>query len=321
MMPSRTGTHVNTLYFPFYVPPVTGGDFVNVDHIKGLNNLGFDAKALYLQSDLGYLQFQVPVANGAGVRFKPDDIVVVGEIHKQLFDQLRTLDCVKVLHNQAPYYTFFGFDTVQQLNEYPLSHVITSSHFAKAKLIDMGVTKPIWCVRPFIPSFFAPGTKRLQIAFTPNKRPHESSYVMGLFKSKFPEFANVPWLSLTGMPRGSCAQIMAQSAIYAAFPLLEGLGLMTLEAMASGCHVVGYTGSGGTEYSTSGNGFWIDEGRHETFVLKLKACCDMVRDKLPAPNIDLGMETARGYSQAHFEAQLQACYLDIMGPRANQFRK
>jgi len=44
-----------------------------------------------------------------------------------------------------------------------------------------------------------------------------------------------------------CAKVMAQSAIYGAFPLLEGLGLMSLEAMTSGCHVVGYVGGGEIE--------------------------------------------------------------------------
>jgi glycosyltransferase involved in cell wall biosynthesis len=309
---------MSTLYFPFYVPPVTGGDFVVIDHIKGLNKLGFDAKALYLQSDLGYLQFQVPVVSRA--QLKSNDIVVVGEVHKQLFEQLRAIDCIKVLHNQNPYYTFYSFDTVQQVNDYPLTHIIAPSRFTKAKLAEMGITKPVCCVQPFIPSYFAPGTKKLQIAFSPNKRFSESNYVMGRFKSRYPEFANVPWASLTRMTRQDCAKIMSQSAIYAAFPLLEGLGLMGLEAMASGCQVVGYTGGGGAEYSTSSNGFWIDEGDHETFVLELKRCCDIARAGALAPHIERGLETARVYSEETFEAQLQDCYLNIMGSLADNFR-
>jgi len=311
---------LNTLYFPFYVPPVTGGDYVAIDHIVGLNMLGFDARALYLQSDSGYLKFPVPVVR-APVRLNSNDIVVVGEVHKQLFEQLRGLDCVKVLHNQNPYYTFLGFDTVQQLNAYPLAKIITPSHFTEAKLVEMGVTKPIRCVRPFIPSYFAPGTKRLQIAFSPTKRPQESSYVMGRFKSQFPEFADVPWVPLTGMPRQTCAQIMGQSAIYSAFPLLEGLGLMNLEAMASGCHVVGYAAGGGTEYATAENGFWIGETEHEEFISKLKDCCDLVRGKAFNPYIESGLETARSYSRENFETELRDCYLEIMGPLAARFRK
>jgi len=62
---------------------------------------------------------------------------------------------------------------------------------------------------------------------------------------------------------------MRQSAVYAAFPLREGLGLMCLEAMASGCLVVGYTGQGGMEYATMYNGHWIEEGYHENFVKAL----------------------------------------------------
>lgn len=310
----------NTLYFPFYVPPVTGGDFIAVDHIAVLNCLGFDAKALYLRPDFGFQQFSVPTVSAGNVNLKEHDIVIVGEIHKQLFAQLKSVNCVKVLHNQNPFYTFQGFDSVQQLNEYPLTHIVTLSEFTKKVLHGLGVAKPILVVRPYIPLYFSPVEKRFQIAYSPYKRNFEPGFVIGAFKSRFPELANISWLPLTKMSRPACAQIMAQSAVYAAFPLLEGLGLMNLEAMASGCHVVGYIGSGGIEYATDDNGIWIEEGDHELFVLKIKEACDLFLSKARNPYVENGIATARGYSPERFEQQLRETYMAIMGSMAEKFR-
>ena len=311
----------STLYFPFFVPPVTGGDFVVIDHIAGLNRLGFDARALYFGADQRHLDFSVPAAVAGQVGLKPNDIVVIGEIHKSLFHQIRSVNCTKVMHNQNPYYTFYGFDSVQQLNDYPLSYIIVPSDFTKNRLLDMGVSKSIRRVHPVIPSYFAPGDKRLQIAFSPIKRPQEVAFIIGSFKSQHPEFADVAWLALSKMSREACAQIMAQSAVYAAFAMLEGLGLMSLEAMASGCQVVGYTGNGGSEYANDDNGHWIEEGKHEIFVQKLSECCHRARSGMHDPRVETGMGTARAYSLENFETQLQETYLEIMGADADKFRK
>jgi len=317
------GTHgampQNFLYFPFFVPPVTGGDFIAIDHITTLDRLGFNAKALYLRNDLGHLQFSVPTVAG-NVRLNERDIVVIGEVHKQLFDRIRPVNCRKVMHNQNPFYTFMGFDSVQQLNEYPLTHILTTSTYTKKLLHDFGVAKPILVVRPFIPSYFSPGEKILQIAYTTYKRSFEPGFVIGLFKSRYPELAHVPWVELRNMSRAACARIMAQSVIYAAFPQLEGLGLMSLEAMASGCHVIGYLGGGGIEYARDDNGSWIEEGDHEKFVLSIKEACDLFLFKTPNPYVEAGILTAHNYSQQAFEEQIKDAYMQIMGSRAESYR-
>jgi hypothetical protein len=144
----------NAIYYPFFEPPNTGGDFVNLEHITGLNRLGFNAKAIYPSSALDHPHFSIPTVKAADVNVTEHDIVVVGELNRELFGRLKSVKCIKVMHNQNPYYTFLGFDTVQQLNAYPLSHIITSSEFIKRTLQDLGVTKPIFVVLPYIPSIF-----------------------------------------------------------------------------------------------------------------------------------------------------------------------
>jgi glycosyltransferase involved in cell wall biosynthesis len=58
---------------------------------------------------------------------------------------------------------------------------------------------------------------------------------------------------------------MAESAVFASFSYLKGLGLPPLEAMASNCLVCGFDGHGGSDFATADNGQWVQEGDHEGF--------------------------------------------------------
>jgi glycosyltransferase involved in cell wall biosynthesis len=111
---------------------------------------------------------------------------------------------------------------------------------------------------------------------------------------------------------------MSQSAIFAALPLLESLGLTSLEAMAAGCHVVGYTGHGGAEYATAQNGDWIAEGDHDTFVEKLRQAC--AEFHTGNPRLQAGRATAAQFSRAGFERELAAAWNTILGARADLYR-
>jgi hypothetical protein len=307
----------NTIYFGFSLPPVTGGDFVSLDHIAGLIRMGFDARVFYGAADNGYTQFNLPVAR-VGTAFQPDDIMVLGENHS--FAAARAIPAVKVMHNQNPYLTFYGIESVAELNAYPLAHVLVSSGFGAAKLVEMGVSKVIHRVRPALPEYFAPGAKTLQIAYAPSKREMEASFLKGYFRALAPEYAQVPWVVLSGLSRSACAEAMAGAAVYAALPLLESLGLMSLEAMASGCHVVGYTGHGGAEYASAENGDWIADGDHADFAAKLRAACRLHEVGAANSKIAAGRATAAQYNLSNFEAELSVAWLAILGDKAGLYR-
>jgi hypothetical protein len=307
----------NIIYYAFSAPAVTGGDFVSVDHIAGLIRLGFDARAYYGAPDAGYAQFSVPVAR-LGTAFHPNDIMVLGENHN--FEQLRTLALIKVMHNQNPYMSFQGISSVTEINAYPLAHILVPSDFCAAKLIEMGVAKPIVRVHPALPDYFAPKPKRLAIAYAPDKRFAEASFLKGYFRALAPEYAQAPWVKLSGLSRAACAEAMAEAAVYAALPLLESLGLMSLEAMASGCHVVGYTGHGGAEYATPENGDWIADGDHKDFFAKLRAACRLFEAGAANSKIAAARATAAGFSRINFEAELAAAWSVILGDKAGLYR-
>ncbi|HWC62949.1 MAG TPA: hypothetical protein VG501_04950 [Rhizomicrobium sp.] len=308
----------NIIYYGFSLPPVTGGDFVSLDHIAGLNQLGIDARAFYGAADNGHTQFPVPVAR-LGTIFQPDDIMVLGENHS--FAAARAIPAIKVMHNQNPYMTFHGVESVKALNAYPLEHILVSSDFAADRLREMGVKKSIHRVRPALPDYFAPRPKKLQIAYAPGKRPLEADYLKEYFRALVPEYAHVPWVKLQGLNRRAIAELLSVSAVYAALPLLESLGLMSLEAMAACAHVVGYVGHGGAEYASPENGDWIADGDHAGFAAKLREACRLFEAGAPNPKIEAGRVTAARFNQMDFSDDLAAAWRQILGGKESLYRR
>jgi hypothetical protein len=198
----------NTIYYVFTLPPVSGGHFVSLEHIAALNAMGFNAKVYYVGAPDGFANFTLPAVR-AGAPLLSDDIVVVGEDHKPLLKELRDLSCIKILHHQAFFYTFAGFDSIAELATYPLTRVIVPSDFSAQRLKAIGVPQPIKRVRPAVPDYFAPGEKRLQIAFGPHKRRIEALFLKVYFQARVPEYAHVPWVprrlrARDGRKRGVC---------------------------------------------------------------------------------------------------------------------
>ena len=309
----------NSIYFTFTLPPVSGGHFVALEQIAALNKMGFSAKVYYVGAPDGFDKFPVPAVR-AGAPLDAGDIIVVGEDHKNLLRDLRPLPCIKVLHNQAFFYTFNGFDSIAELNAYPFRHILVASDYCAGRLKQLGVRHTVSRVRPAVPDYFTPGEKRLQIAFAPRKRMIEAQFLKGYFQSKAPEYAHVPWVPLINMSRQDCAGAMGQSAVFVALPLLESLGLTSLEAMAAGCHVVGYTGHGGAEYATAQNGDWIAEGDHDAFIEKLRDACRLFESGQPNPKREAGRATAAQFSHSGFERELAAAWDTILGARADLYR-
>lgn len=294
------------------MPPLSGGHFVALEHITALNRLGLEAKAYYVGSPEGFHKFSVPVVR-AGAPILANDIVVVGEDHHKLLQELRNVACKKILHHQAFFYTFSGFGSIAELNAYPFSHILVASDYCANRLKDVGVKHPISRIHPAVPAYFQPGEKRLQIAFTPRKRMIEAQFLKGYFQAKAPEFAHVPWIPIMNISRQECAHIMGQSAIFAALPMLESLGLTSLEAMAAGCHVVGYTGHGGSEYANDQNGDWVAEGDHDGFVEALRAACLLFQSGQNNPKISAGSLAVANFTDLVFEHDLRQAWTTILG--------
>jgi glycosyltransferase involved in cell wall biosynthesis len=79
----------------------------------------------------------------------------------------------------------------------------------------------------------------------PRKRSDEIDVVLRLAASALEGWEVVP---IDGMSQGEVANVLRRSAIFLSFSQHEGYAMPPLEALASGCFVMGFDGFGGREY-------------------------------------------------------------------------
>jgi glycosyltransferase involved in cell wall biosynthesis len=325
-----------TIYYVGYLPPKTGGEMVNLQHVAALHSAGRRAVALV---NAGYSPSNVPAdlvlpmeVLKPGKVFAPDDVVVVPEYYRDAILHFTKQPCRAVLHVQGPFLLFRGLQSVAELNALPWLGVLTCSHFCAETLAAMGVRVPAAVVRPpllpvFCQSALGDAKKKLQIAYMPEKRPKEAPVVRAIFQARYPAWASVPWVPIANVSRAECARLLAESAVFASFSYLEGLGLPPLEAMASGCAVAGFDGLGGREYATAENGLWVPEADHAGFadaLAQVLAGCSAAAassgdSTAHRARLAAGRRTAASFSQARFSAELLAAWRGLLGERFDDF--
>lgn len=88
--------------------------------------------------------------------------------------------------------------------------------------------------------------KRKQVAFMPRKNSHDATVVTALL-SRQPWFSDWNIQPIVNLKHSSVISTLQDSLIFLSFGHPEGFGLPVLEAMISGCFVVGYSGLGGRD--------------------------------------------------------------------------
>lgn len=314
-------TITQTIYYICFVPPKSGGELVNVQSVVSLNRLGVRAVALVnpdaridtRSRETGFVYERL----APGRNFQPGDVIVIPEYYREAFQHFATQPCQRVIHTQGPFLTFRGFDSIQEMNANGLLAGISCSTFGSRLMERMGSTLWWRIVTPFVhPLFYETCmTKKMQIAWMPNKRPKEAPVIQAIFRQNHPQYRDIPWVPIVGMSRRKCAQVMAESAVFASLSYLEGLGLPPLEAMASGCLVCGFIGHGGADYASPENGLWVDEGDHDGFAQAVAVALDRAAnsDREAERQLAAGRATAKGYSQSRFEQELLSAWRSILG--------
>ncbi|PLZ03125.1 hypothetical protein CY652_07415 [Burkholderia sp. WAC0059] len=248
---------MSNIYYFAYKQPATGGDFVNIEHVTALQSMGFPATMLH--TGRGEAPMLPPGSTPIlDANPKADDWLVIPENDARLFEYAKSLPCRVVVHNQNSFYYFNVLAGLKSLDSAKFGHMICPSYGNAAVVRQSGYAGSISVVPPFIPDYFRPAAKQLKIAYSPRKLPVESGAVRGLFAARHPEFADVPWVEIAKMSRAQVAGVLGECAIYAAFSNLEAISLSVLEAMRSGCIVVGDHGGAGHDYAQAENGIWVE---------------------------------------------------------------
>lgn len=313
---------MNAIYYCISGPPQAGGQHVNVAHVVALRELGLRAYLLYIPSGKEVERFAcgAPVVlwrNRLGLG--EADVVVVPEAWPNVVRAIARMPCKKIIHCQNPFYVFHSFADVAAIESLGYREVLSCSGFTTDMLRRFGYAPPVHTVRPALAAEFSTmGCKKtLQIAYMPRKREIETVFVRGLFKSLYPQYRDIAWVAIKDMNHAECAQVMRESAVFASFSFIEGLGLPPLEAMASGCMVAGFEGQGGADYSRPDNGFWANEGDYFGFAHQLAKA--IAASQNPA-RIQAEMDqTLQNYTPSSFKQALKVAWQAVLGEQYDEF--
>ena len=164
------------------------------------------------------------------------------------------------------------------------------------------------------PGIFFPREKSAQIACVPRKMPREARLLRAIFQAKYPQHLALLWKVIEDTTECEMAGILGRSSIFLSLSFFESLGLVPLEAMASGCIVAGFDGYGGREYATPANGCWFAPDHLEELADALAAIADGLErgDPAIAAMRKTGADTAARYSKERTREALREVYGRLM---------
>lgn len=278
-----------------------GGIMVQAAHVAALARAGYDAKlcTIYSGPRPDWIDPEAPLVDSNRASVGPGDILVLHDsIPRKVFDRFMGMKIRRVMFCQNHYFFDQTLRPDERLADFPIDAFICVSEPIAAYLRDVhGVPDPV-VIRPGIMQRRVPEKeKKLRVCFMPRKRLIESGTIVHRLNYLYPEHADVEFVSIHGLHPEKVAEVMAECAVFLSLSVNEGLGLPPLEAMRSGCLVVGYHGGGGLDYATEENGLWYDSATPAGLV-------DLLADTLTrlkaepdsfAPMLAAGRRTADRY--------------------------
>ena len=287
-------------------------------HVEALAAHGFDAFVRPYRDDAGPPWFDQAAPRMLRGPYHPrqDDVLVFPEDNRALIERSLKSPVRKVVFCQNHYYASLGIGSYPTLTTVGINAAIAASEtilrFLRERFPE---TATALVPYPIDELLFQPRSKRVQVCYAPRKRPIEATYILDRLRSMNPDLRSIPFVEISDMHERQVAEVMGESAVFLSLNRLEGFGLMPLEAMASGCVVIGFTGVGGREYATSANGFWTEN----------EDCCQCVNDlanllrlvtagtPIITSIVEAGRRTARAYCREPCLQRLVEFCGDFMG--------
>lgn len=231
------------------------------------------------------------------------------------------------IFNQNAHYTFAGFsyddDTGESIYRKDLlAALAVSNHTAEYLKFAFPDLRVLLTPNGVDGARFHPGAtaKKRQIAFMPRKLPSNIVQVLQMLQSRgsLKGWALCP---IDGMDEASVATSLRESAIFLSTCNDEGFGLPPLEAAASGCVVVGYTGHAAREFMLHEYCYPVGQGDVLAFAQTLEKLLAEF-DANPARLLQQGMAYAQfartDYSKEREAQHVVAAWNEICGSAAQR---
>jgi len=271
------------VYVSWPAAEISGGIKAAFQHVELLGEAGLDAAVATADAMApGWFETSAKIIRLEEVR--PGDVLVFPENNAQLLRAFAAAGNPKLVFCQNPFQVFRGVEGMSSFADTGVTHIMCPSH-----------TVMLYCRRRFpglklaYTPFFVDHSrfawrpdKVLQIATIPRKRPMEFGAIADLFRASYPQHSDVPWVYAHQATEAQVADSMGRSAVFLSLARMEAHAMITLEAMASGCVLAGFTGvAGGTDSATARNGFWAGEDDLAACVDQLARAVQLARDRGP----------------------------------------
>ena len=292
---------------------ISGGIKMHYRHVEMLARMGFDAWVSVSEGHNEWFASDARLFNG---HTAPDDIIVFPEVLNGVLGELsrKPAQYSKVLLCQNQYYMFSETISKHSLAELNFAKHLTVGRTARGYLEHVFAPSRFDVVPVFVDSkLFHPRDKQARIAVIPRKLPNEYRIIKSIFLLKYPALRGVPWDVIEQKKESEVAESLGRATVFLSLCHLECAPLTPLEAMASGCVVVGFHGYGGQDYASAQNGLWLrPDFLEETADALAEALVGTERgDPKFAAIRHAGFATARSYSETGTENALREVFSQL----------
>jgi hypothetical protein len=305
---------------PFPKTLITGGIKAAYSHAEILAELGFNATVFQPDGAPVWLPSRLQELSSRQLAPTAADILVFPEVLNGWLGQFARDQnpAKKVMFCQNQYYMFSYGIAAEDYAKFGFTKFIVPGKIVKRIVEGVLRLADVSIIPYFInPELFFPREKVMQIATVPRKFPPlpggipgQAALIRAMLALKYPHLRSIPWQIIEGKSEQETADILGRSSIFLALSYMEACPLAPLEAMASNCIVVGYTGYGGLEYATSDNGIWLSPEQLEEVTDALASVIDGLTrgDPRLVAMQEAGMATAGRFGKQQTSAALRRVY-------------
>lgn len=328
------------------MPRMTGGIAVLYQVAARLRECGRDvaltgqpdAPGLAAMPDAGFtvLPWNAVAGKCCGPLLRPEDTFLVPEGWPNMTAPALSAKSRVVVYVQNWAYLYSALPDGVAWRDLPVSFLAVSDPVARfmedtGKLPVSGIVRPMIDTALFHPREAANG-KVLRIGWMPRKNKALAEQIRRITEASLhDERIRLHWVEIHNMSREAVAEALASCEIYLATGFPEGCSLPPLEAMASGCLVVGFSGFGSWDYMRNadpagykprtalrpvpwgGNGLFASDGDVVEAAYLLRRAIDMVREDAAAYRAirENALKTAAAYTLEAQREEVRAAWTTL----------
>lgn len=261
-------------YFCYENKRPTGGNKICYRHVELLNRLGIDSAILHPSSSFRFpqLSHQPPIVGFDTVRLAANDVLVLpedlGPIHLNIAPNIP-----RIVFNQGANNMFKKYSL---MDDRPLVHQLKSvvgcftvsdenTRYLSFAFPRLNLERLILSLDLDLFDGGDRSQKQREISFISGKNSADVIQVVNLLRMRG-VCKGWRFTPIHGMSEREVADTMRRSALFLSFGHPEGICLANLEAMASGCKLIGYSGVGAREYFGESLAYEIPVGDIQHFV-------------------------------------------------------